>query len=52
MTQEGVDAIISKIVNDAGPRDLLTSIAVAEIGPDISDETVRDLMTAGERINT
>ena len=35
-----------------GPWDLLTSIVVAEIGPDISDGTVRDLMTAGERIKT
>ena len=49
---EGVDAIVSKIVNAAGPHELLTGIAVAEIGPDITDETVRDLMTAGERIDT
>jgi len=41
---------VAKIVTDAGPRDLLTSIAVAEIGPDISDETVRDLMTAHDEL--
>ena len=50
ITREGVDAIVSKIVHDAGPRELLTSIAVAEIGPDVPDETVRDLITSGERI--
>ncbi len=50
ITREGVDAIIGKIVRDAGPRELLTAIAVAEIGPDVPDETVRDLMTASERL--
>jgi hypothetical protein len=48
--RDGVDAIVSTIMRDAGPVELLTTIAVAEIGPDIDDETVRNLMTTHDRI--
>jgi hypothetical protein len=49
--RDGVDAIVSKIIRDSGPLELLSAIEVAEIGPDVPDETVRNLMTAFERID-
>jgi hypothetical protein len=50
MDRDEVDALVAGIVADAGPAGLLTCIRVAEMGPEISDETVRNLMTVAERV--
>ena len=47
---ETVDLLVSGMIRDAGPRDLFTHLRVVEIGPEISDDTVRQLMTVSSRI--
>ncbi|HET6485129.1 MAG TPA: uroporphyrinogen decarboxylase family protein [Spirochaetia bacterium] len=46
----GIDAMIRGIVNDLGPMELIPAIMVGEAGPEVSDETVRDFLTAPERL--
>ena len=50
MSKSQIDAHVEKLVIDAGLDGLFTWLRVAEIGPEISDETVRDLMTVFERL--
>ena len=50
MTRREVDAAVARLVSDAGDTGSFTVISVAEAGPELSDATVRDLMTVRERI--
>jgi hypothetical protein len=50
MSQGEIDALIAQMVGDAAPAELFTYIRVAEAGPEVSDETARNLMTVAERI--
>jgi hypothetical protein len=50
MSQDDIDELIIKMIHDASPAELFTVISVADAGPEISDETVKNLMTATERI--
>ena len=45
-----VDDLVGGMLQDAGPPELITSIWVAEAGPEVADETVHSLMTAPERL--
>ena len=49
MGLDEVDATLSEMIGAAGPPELFSAISIAEAGPEISDETVRHLMTARER---
>jgi hypothetical protein len=51
-TQAQIDALVAQMCRDASPLELFTYIRVAEMGPEISDDTVRSLMTVYERINS
>jgi hypothetical protein len=46
-----VDAVVAQMCKDAAPLPLFTFIRVAEVGPEISDDTVRNLMTSVSRID-
>jgi hypothetical protein len=50
MSQAEIDNMLAQMVEDARPVELFTYIRVAEAGPEISDQAVRWLMTAPERI--
>ncbi len=50
MSREEIDALAAKMIRDAGSPELFTWIRVAEAGPEVSDGTVRDLMTVAERV--
>jgi len=50
MRPEEIDALLVKMVEDAAPLELIDYIRVAEAGPEISDEKVRYIMTAPERL--
>jgi len=50
ITRDRLDAMLEKMIEDAAPPNLFPLITVAEAGPEISDETVIDLMTARDRI--
>jgi hypothetical protein len=45
-----VDACVSQILEDAAPLERITYIRAIEVGPELSDESVRLLMTAHERL--
>jgi len=49
-SQAEIDAMIARMVEDAGPPELITVLWAAEAGPDLPDQTVRDLMTAPVRL--
>lgn len=51
MDGEAIDAMIGKMVVDTSPVKLFTQITVAEAGPEITDETVIQLMTVRERLH-
>jgi hypothetical protein len=51
MSRDEIDALVAKMVRDAGPAELFTYIRVAEAGPEVSDQAVRDVMTVFERIH-
>ena len=50
ISRDRLDEMIGKMLTDAAPPRLFHTIAVAEAGPEVSDETVRHLMTVNERI--
>jgi hypothetical protein len=50
ISREDLDSLIVKLIADALPTNLFPIITVAEAGPEVSDETVRNLMTLKERI--
>jgi hypothetical protein len=50
MGQAEIDTLLAQMVENARPVELFTYIRVAEAGPEISDQAVRWLMTAPERI--
>jgi hypothetical protein len=50
MTRGELDAAVARLVSDAGDTGSFTAISVAEAGPEVSDATVRDLMTVRERL--
>lgn len=49
-SRDQIDALVGQMCLDAAPLELFTHLRVAEMGPEISDETVRNLMTVKERI--
>ncbi len=51
ISQKELDGMLVKMIRDAAPADLFPTITIAEAGPEVSDETVRSLMTAKERLN-
>ncbi len=51
LTQDKVDAIVSKTIKAAAPVDKITFIRAIEVGPELSDDSVRAMMTVFERIN-
>jgi hypothetical protein len=50
MNQADIDALIAQMIDHASPAELFTVISVADVGPEISDEIVRNLMTIADRI--
>ena len=50
LDQAQVDACVDQILEDAAPVELITYIRAIEVGPELSDESVRLLMTAHERL--
>ena len=50
MTRGEIDAAVGRLVADAGDSGSFTAISVAEAGPELSDATVRDLMTVRGRL--
>lgn len=50
MSRDGIDAMLTRMIEDAWPPKLFSYIRVAEAGPEVSDTTVRDLLTAPQRI--
>ena len=50
MSRDDIDDLISRMIDDASPVELFTNISVADAGPEITDETVRNLMTVADRI--
>jgi hypothetical protein len=51
MTCDEIDALLARMVDDAGAPELFHAVSVADAGPEISDRTVRDLMTARARLS-
>jgi hypothetical protein len=51
LTQDKVDAIVSKTIKAAAPIDKITYIRAIEVGPELSDDSVRAMMTVFERLN-
>ena len=45
-----IDRHVSHMVESAAPYDLITSLWTADFSPDMTDENIRDLATAHERI--
>jgi hypothetical protein len=52
MSINQVDGLISRMIEDAAPVELFTCITVAEIGPEISDDTIRALLTVQNRLSS
>jgi hypothetical protein len=50
MNREEIDALVGKMVREAGDPARFSWIRVAEAGPEVSDQAVRDLMTVAERV--
>ncbi len=50
MSQAQIDALVARLIWDAGDTGSFTAISVAEAGPEVGDETVRDLMTVRHRL--
>jgi hypothetical protein len=50
MGRKEIDALAAKMMREAGPPELFTWVRVAEAGPEVPDETVRDLMTVADRV--
>jgi hypothetical protein len=50
MGLEEIDALLIRMVEQAAPLELFAYIRVAEAGPEISDEKVRRVMSAPERL--
>jgi hypothetical protein len=50
MTRSELDAAVARLVAEAGDTGSFTAISVAEAGPEVSDATVRDLMTVKDRL--
>ena len=51
ITRQRLDDMLLGLVADAAPMCLFPEIMVAEAGPEVSDETVRDLLTAQDRLS-
>jgi len=49
-SQQEIDGLVHNMIEEAAPADLITSIWVAEAGTEVTDGTVRDLMTAMSRL--
>jgi hypothetical protein len=52
ITRQRLDELLLGLVADATPTCLFPEIMVAEAGPEVSDETVRDLLTAPDRLSS
>jgi len=50
MSRSAIDARIVQWIEDASPAALFTDIRIAEAGPELTDKTVADLLTARERL--
>ena len=50
MDESQIDALVGEMIEDAGGLGLLANLRVAEVGPEISDATVRSLATVRERL--
>ena len=50
VSQHEVDQVVCAMIEEAAPADLITTIWVAEAGTEVTDETVRDLMTVMSRL--
>jgi hypothetical protein len=50
LDQAQIDACVAQILEDAAPLELITYIRAIEVGPELSDEAVRLLMTVQQRL--
>ena len=50
LSRAGIDTLLATMIEQAGPLELITLIWVAEAGPDLPDQAVRDYMTAADRL--
>jgi len=51
MDRDVLDNLMARMVKDASPAELFTDIRVADAGPEITDEMVRNVMTVADRIS-
>ena len=51
ISQKDLDANLVKMIREGAPARLFPTITVAEAGPEVSDEIVRYLLTASERLH-
>ncbi len=49
MSRAEIDRLLAEMIQEAAPAELFTWVRAIEIGPQVSDDTVRDLMTAQAR---
>lgn len=49
-SRDELDSMVAGMVHEAGPPELITYMWVAEAGPELTDETIRNLMTCHERV--
>ncbi len=50
LTAARIDAFVAEMIEAASPVDLFTYIRAIEVGPELTDQSVRDMMTVGERL--
>ena len=51
MSPDEMDAVVTKMIEDAAPIELFTRIRIADAGPEVSDETVRNWVTVPQRLS-
>lgn len=52
MSQSQIDEFFKRTLADAAPVELLKHMSAADVGPEVSDETIRDLMTVHTRLKS
>ena len=50
LSASDMDALVGRTIEQAGPPALINWIGVAEVGPEVSDQTVRDWVTVPQRV--
>jgi hypothetical protein len=51
LTRDRIDAAVALVLEEAAPVEQLTYIRAIEVGPELSDDSVRNLMTVWQRLS-